>query len=225
MLKRKDIDTVLSSQNRSTRVDDDPAAQSLKLCHGAQALAPSVRERLPRFRLDRYQISPANEQEIDLGFGPARGCPIIHFVTDATIVLICPEQLSHQSLKQNAPFLRSDAAGRALHGPNDARIAPVPFGQFPFSYTEFGFIRRKPEAQECLYQNVQVSCHRRPCHTGFPGDVGHVDSLAVKKGRQRKKTGKSRQVSNKCLCLNLLFKIELCVSQQGCLLWQLSPKR
>jgi hypothetical protein len=35
VLKRKDIDAVLCSQNRSARIDDDPAAQSLKLCHGA----------------------------------------------------------------------------------------------------------------------------------------------------------------------------------------------
>jgi hypothetical protein len=42
VLKRKDIDAILCSQNRSARIDDDPAAQSLELCHGAQALAPSV---------------------------------------------------------------------------------------------------------------------------------------------------------------------------------------
>jgi len=35
VLKRKDIDPVLCSQNRSTMTDDDPPAQSLKLCHGA----------------------------------------------------------------------------------------------------------------------------------------------------------------------------------------------
>jgi hypothetical protein len=35
VLKRKDIDAVLCSQNRSARIDDDPAAQSLKLRHGA----------------------------------------------------------------------------------------------------------------------------------------------------------------------------------------------
>jgi hypothetical protein len=35
VLKRKDIDAILCSQNRSARIDDDPAAQSLKLRHGA----------------------------------------------------------------------------------------------------------------------------------------------------------------------------------------------
>jgi hypothetical protein len=36
VLKRKDIDAILCSQNRSSRIDDDSAAQSLKLRHGAQ---------------------------------------------------------------------------------------------------------------------------------------------------------------------------------------------
>jgi hypothetical protein len=71
VLKRKDIDAVLCSQNRSTRIDDNSAAQSLKVCHDTQPLAPGVCEILARFYLDRYQISPANKQEINLGFGPA----------------------------------------------------------------------------------------------------------------------------------------------------------
>jgi hypothetical protein len=35
VLERKNIDPVFCPENRSARVNDDPAAQSLKICHGA----------------------------------------------------------------------------------------------------------------------------------------------------------------------------------------------
>ncbi len=67
VLERKDIDAVLRFQNRSTRVDDDPAGQPLKLGHGTQALAPGVREGGPGFRLNRNEIRTSKEQERGMG--------------------------------------------------------------------------------------------------------------------------------------------------------------
>ena len=64
--------------------------------------------------------------------------------------------------------------------------------QFSLAHAQSGFIAREAEAEEGFLQDVQIAGDRRPCHSGFPGDVGDINRVPVKKGGQRQKPGKSR---------------------------------
>jgi len=110
MLERKDIDAVLRFQNRSARVDDDPTDQPFKVCYGTQALAPGIGERGTGLRFNCDEIRTPREQEINFGFGPAGGRPVIDGVTDAAVILVSPDQLRNHSFEQSPPFLGCEAA-------------------------------------------------------------------------------------------------------------------
>ena len=188
----KNFYAIRGSHVRRFRTDDDAPYNVRRRAEGAQSSAPSLVEDGSGLDFHSHHLTISERKEIHFNIAGGVGRPVTEVGKGAPVIAIGQESCADQPLEQMSPFLGSQLRLKLLFGGADkAGIDPVELGVFAFLYTKFPFVGVKLDAEQGLFEDLQIGFGGGARHPAIACDIGRIDRLGVKHGCHSDEAGKT----------------------------------
>lgn len=175
-----------------------------------------LRRRDPRraLHLDRQTLVRAPQQEVDLHI---RGRPVVEGVEERPHIAVGAQKCENPTLQQVPTFFHRHRSELSLHRPCESGVDPVELRMAALAHPQSPLERAQAKGQQGVFEDVEVTEHRRARHAGIARQRRRIDDLCVEQAGHGEEARESRKVAHQCFGLDLLAQVDAYIGAQALL--------